>query len=158
MLLCYDVHMMHELKKSDRKIKALASIACAAFVCTGFLSASAQSWVGAESMNGDSLRVELMVDSTQMKNQFSDLKVEDSSNATPERRVFFGFEDEKTPVNPKDLPKAVTSALRKDDFKNWKQGQAVLVRTQDGDFHYEIALHKEDKMQVAKLKDNGKML
>ncbi len=151
---------MHNLKKPNGNNKAIAFVASLGL---GFVSlcvnpASAQDWAMSDLESSDSLRVELRADSTQLKNQFSDLKVEDSSNATPERRVFFGFEDEKTPVNPKDLPKAVTMALRKDDYKNWKQGQAVLVRTQDGNFYYEIALHKEDKRQVAKLKDNGKML
>lgn len=151
---------MHNVKKPNGNNKAIAFVASLGlgFVSLCVSPASAQDWAMNDLESSDSLRVELRADSTQLKNQFSDLKVEDSSNDTPERRVFFGFEDEKTPVNPKDLPKAVTMALRKDDYKNWKQGQAVLVRTQDGNFYYEIALHKEDKRQVAKLKDNGKML
>lgn len=108
----------------------------------------------------DSLSRYLLADTSKQDDIITDFqKPIDSSNATPVRRVFYGFEDEKTPVNPQDLPRPIKSALKGEKFRNWNMATAQFVKPQDGGAsYYEIALQRDKDTHVAKLKGNGKML
>lgn len=74
------------------------------------------------------------------------------------KRMESAFDDEKTPVHPRDLPNAIKETLSGGEFKGWKTASANFVKPLKGKSYYEIALLKDNDSRVAKFKDNGKVL
>ncbi|QNL51203.1 hypothetical protein H8S90_06365 [Olivibacter sp. SDN3] len=74
------------------------------------------------------------------------------------KRMETAYDDEKTPVHPKDLPNAIKSTLSSEDFKDWKTASANFVKPYKGKSYYEIALLKDDDTRIARFKGNGKVL
>ena len=91
----------------------------------------------------DSLEVELVKD---LKSKVSFKRMENA------------FDAEKTPVHPKDLPSAIKETLNRNRFKDWKTTSANFVKPLKGKSYYEIALLRGTDYQIAKFKDNGKVL
>ncbi|GAA4782479.1 hypothetical protein GCM10023231_07680 [Olivibacter ginsenosidimutans] len=74
------------------------------------------------------------------------------------KRMESAFDDEKTPVHPRDLPSAIKETLSGDKFRGWKTTSVSFVKPVKGKSYYEIALLKDNDSQIAKFKDNGKVL
>jgi len=74
------------------------------------------------------------------------------------KRMENAFDAEKTPVHPTDLPSAIKEALNGNRFKGWKTTSVNFVKPIKGKSYYEIALLKGADYQIAKFKDNGKVL
>jgi len=96
----------------------------------------------------DSLKAELI--------EAGALKMKAKSNSF--KRMETAWDDEKTPVHPRDLPNAIKETLSGDQFKDWKTTSVSFVKTTKGKSYYEIALLKENDAKIAKFKGNGKVL
>jgi len=109
-------------------------------------SISKDSLVVYEASN-DSLKAELVL--------VKELKSTSKANF---KRMESAFDDEKTPVHPRDLPSAIKETLSGNEFKGWKTASANFVKPLKGKSYYEIALLKDNDSKIAKFKDNGKVL
>lgn len=81
----------------------------------------------------------------------------ETTNFPTASEVVMGVQD-KTPVNPEDLPDAVKEALAGEEYAEWSVKEAFAVAPADGVPFYEISLQKDQETKVVNLNEAGEVV
>ena len=81
----------------------------------------------------------------------------ETTNFPAASEVVMGVQD-KTPVNPEDLPDAVKTALAGEEYAEWSVKEAFAVAPADGVPFYEISLQKDQETKVVNLNEAGEVV
>ncbi|MFB5945342.1 hypothetical protein [Albibacterium profundi] len=81
----------------------------------------------------------------------------ETTNFPAASEVVMGVQD-KTPVNPEDLPDAVKEALAGEEYAEWSVKEAFSVAPADGIPFYEISLQKDQETKVVNLNEAGEVV
>lgn len=81
----------------------------------------------------------------------------ETTNFPAASEVVMGVQD-KTPVNPEDLPDAVKEALAGEEYAEWSVKEAFAVAPADGVPFYEISLQKDQETKVVNLNEAGEVV
>lgn len=81
----------------------------------------------------------------------------ETTNFPAASEVVMGVQD-KTPVNPEDLPDAVKAALAGEEYSEWSVNEAFSVAPAEGIPFYEISLKKDQETKVVNLNEAGEVV